>query len=417
MRRYLESMLIGSLTIVMLVATLNWLVDPYWIWKSPTIKDFNEFKPAVRDNIRIFKLGARRVRPVIVILGTSRSDTGLDPQHPAFGGRQGFNLSAPAQPYEESLDLFKWATEDLGSKSVVLTLDFFAANAYAKMPADYKGGDFGLSRELRLLLSLDTLVESGRTITTQRFERERSSQPSKFNSYREDGLRVVGSEKAREWGGHHNGFMAVEKAMLRDIYLPPPKCKFQFTALREGRAPMTALQNLIAEAHRKDIDLKLAISPIHARLLEAISAIGLWEKWEDWKLKIVEMNEIEALKSGHPAFTLWDFSGYSAITTEPVPIASDAETRMRWYWESSHYKKETGDLMLDVMFERPSKLRIENDDFGIPLTQNTLQGQNKKIRAARELFRKKFPADIAEIENASHEATLQRQLQGCTISG
>lgn len=414
MQRYLMVVLAGAFATCMMVGAVNWTIDPYWIWKSPAISGASEFKPAVRDNIRIFKLGARRLRPEIVILGTSRADDGLDPRHPAFEGRRVFNLAVPAQPYEESLSLFRWATAELGTKSVVLPLDFFVANAYSKMPADFQEDNAGLGREAKLLFSLDTLVESVRTVEEQGLEKTRSAASGKYNNYREDGLRIVGNDKAKEWGGHRNGFLAVEEVMLNDIYLPPPKCAYAFGDTEKSRFPLQALRTLIAEAHRKKIDLRLAISPIHARLAEAIAAAGLWDQWEDWKRQIVEINEAEGINAGQPAFALWDFSGYSQITTERVPAAGDADTRMQWYWESSHYKKETGDIMLDRMFDKPSAPGVAYADFGMRLTRATLDAHLRKISDSRAQFRKQFPGDIAEIEHAAKRAALHRQALGCS---
>lgn len=414
MRRYLFFVLAGTLATAAGAGTVNWAVDPYWIWKSPVISGLTEFKPSVRDNIRIFKIGARRVRPEVVILGTSRADEGLDPQHPAFAGRRGFNLAAPAETYEESLNLFDWVTTEFGAKTVVLTLDFFAANAYGRIPADYRPDNSDRLHEVKLLLSLDTLVESARTVAEQKIERARAAEPGKYNNYREDGLRIVGNNKAREWGGHRNAFIAVETTMLNQVYLPLPKCAFAFEDAANARFPLRALSTLIAEAHRKGIDLRLAISPIHARLQEAIAAAGLWEQWEEWKRQIVAINDSAAGRARQPAYPLWDFSGYSAITTEPVPAINDADTRMNWYWESSHYKKETGDLVLDLMFGKMSTVDAAlSKGFGVTLSGAMLDTHLRHIREGRAQFRKNFPADIDEVETSAANARAQRQTLGC----
>ena len=36
-----------------------------------------------------------------------------------------------------------------------------------------------------------------------------------------------------------------------------------------------------------------------------------------------------------PPITLWDFSGYNTVTTEPVPPLEDRQATMQYYWETS----------------------------------------------------------------------------------
>jgi hypothetical protein len=69
---------------------------------------------------------------------------------------------------------------------------------------------------------------------------------------------------------------------------------------------------------------------------------------------------------------LGDFSGYNSMTTEPVPPSGDTTSRMKWYWESSHYRKELGDLVLDRLLEYEGTGRAIPVDFGILLTRDNL---------------------------------------------
>ncbi len=47
-----------------------------------------------------------------------------------------------------------------------------------------------------------------------------------------------------------------------------------------------------------------------------------------------------------PSIPLWDFSGYSSVTTETLP-ASGSHAEMEFYWDSSHFKDIVGDFVLD----------------------------------------------------------------------
>ena len=113
---------------------------------------------------------------------------------------------------------------------------------------------------------------------------------------------------------------------------------------------------------------------------------------------MVAINEEEAQRYSRRPFPIWDFSGYNSLTTEPVPPLGDTETRMHWYFESSHYQKSLGDLVLDRIFDHQEPGRTVPDDFGILLTSATLEAHLAQIRADRKRWRKAHPEDVAEIE-------------------
>ena len=60
--------------------------------------------------------------------------------------------------------------------------------------------------------------------------------------------------------------------------------------------------------------------------------------------RLVQILAEDEKESGKPAFPLWDFSSFNAVATEPVPRPGDLMTPVKWVWEPSHYKKNTGDL-------------------------------------------------------------------------
>jgi hypothetical protein len=64
---------------------------------------------------------------------------------------------------------------------------------------------------------------------------------------------------------------------------------------------------------------------------------------------------------------LWDFSGYSSITTERLPPIGSRD-EMRFYWDSSHFKSVVGDLVLDRIFLTERTGQPVPADFGLRLT-------------------------------------------------
>jgi ribosomal protein L13 len=65
----------------------------------------------------------------------------------------------------------------------------------------------------------------------------------------------------------------------------------------------------------------------------------------------------------------------------------DKKNQMKWYWESSHYKKELGDYVLDRVFQYKHPDRIIPDDFGKLLESKNIEQQLAKIRAEQQNYR------------------------------
>jgi hypothetical protein len=120
---------------------------------------------------------------------------------------------------------------------------------------------------------------------------------------------------------------------------------------------------------------------------------------ERWKRDLVNLLAADAAR--HPQekpIPLWDFTGYNSLTTEEVPSAEEEGKPMRWYWESSHFKKELGDLVLDRMFDHHEPSRTIPDDFGVLLTTKNIEAHLARIRAERQRYHETHRQEIAEVE-------------------
>lgn len=156
-------------------------------------------------------------------------------------------------------------------------------------------------------------------------------------------------------------------------------------------------------AYREDIDLRLFISPAHARQWETLAVSGLWSKWEEWKRRLTVMNEVEAARAGKSPFPIWDFSGYNSISTEAVPALNDVNIIMRYYIDSSHYTAAAGNLVLDRLFDYHSPERTLPADFGVRITPANIEAHLARIRDERERYRRTHAADVAEIAGIAQE--------------
>jgi hypothetical protein len=186
----------------------------------------------------------------------------------------------------------------------------------------------------------------------------------------------------RVWHGHDGelrrlgGFAALFRGMLAagSWYptLAPPTLVYCFANPRTGVSTFDSFRFMLRRAYAQGTDLRLYVTPLHAAMRELLVALGLGERYESWLRELVRINEQEAVRAGRQPLPLWDFSDPNTITGEPIPPAGDASP-MRWFWEYSHYRKATGDLILDRIFGHTDPTRQLPHDFGVPLTAGNIE--------------------------------------------
>ena len=105
---------------------------------------------------------------------------------------------------------------------------------------------------------------------------------------------------------------------------------------------------------------------------------GLLGVFEQWKAEIIA--SVDKYAKAGMKVELIDFSGFSAETSEPIPVRGD-KTHLAYYWEAGHFKKELGDRMLDRIFGGET-------GFGTRLDRRTLalqrEADRQKIQKERE---------------------------------
>lgn len=163
-------------------------------------------------------------------------------------------------------------------------------------------------------------------------------------------------------------------------WLTLPKLMYCFTNTETGMTMFDPFRFMLRRAYADDVDMRLFITPLHSVIRELLSGLGLGERYEFWLKELVRINEEEAARAGRRPMPLWDFSDSNTITQEPVPRMGDP-TPMRWYWEHSHYRKATGDLILDRLFEYRDPRRPVPADFGVRLSSANVDAHIARTRA------------------------------------
>jgi hypothetical protein len=397
-KRYLWVFCIISLVPIFLTVGLNWFINPYDIYNSPRVSGLNYLKPEVNNHERLYKAYAIiKVKPKAICLGTSRAEIGVSPGHQGWAYHPVYNLGLTSANVYELLRYFQHTNAIQPLRQVLLTLDFFnfgidsknvpgfeesrLAVSYDNEPNAFSGfSDFSA-----ILLSRDAISDSINTIKSQ------NTSVAEFI----DGQRIYAKQNSLQQGGFHDMFMSSAKASY-EIYRTE---NYQFDTANPDKSPFTYFRNILQIAYRDNIDLRMTISPCHVRQWEILAVTGKYQQWEEWKRYLVSSNEEEAKRFEVAPFPLWDFSGYNEYTTEAVPTAEDTTSIMRWYWDSSHYTKELGDLMLDKIFNYHESERVVSKDFGVLVNSQNIEQNLSIIRSGRQEYRDTHPDDINEIES------------------
>jgi hypothetical protein len=345
-----------------------------------------------------------RIKPQAIAMGTSRVDHGIDVRHPGFSRDFGpaYNLGLDGAHISEILAYLKHARSVAPIRRVVLGLDprsfgtFTPQAAFDPAILATPGHPRIVARWVKVLevsLYWDTFIRSLEALQSQELG----------NWDPETGRRTerIFLLRTQRCGGVREVFLVRESKELRN---PSPTGVAISDAPGDelvDNAELVSFRELIRFARDQEIDLRLFISPTHARDMERIRLEGNWSAFEQWKRDLVRILEEESGSGGNGSrstFPLWDFSGYNSITTEKIPDAADAASRMHFYWELSHYRKVVGDMVLDRSFGYSDASRPVPSDFGVLLTSSNIEQHLQEIRDTGAKYRDANPDQFADLE-------------------
>lgn len=355
---------LGTLVLagLLLICAWNWWMDPYDIYHDFRIAGINHFTPIAGGNKeRVSKPGQiRRDKPDVLVLGSSRVNWAIDPEHPFLRekGDVVLNAALGGCTMIEAWRLTLHAAAMKKPTTILLGLDAEMFCLARERSPDWDQelavrGDGtrrrgpGWSRFGNTLFSLDAWNDSRETFKQSRRRKTQSR------------------EELLQRGGAYQLSLITPDKRLSEFNNRLKEAQFNFTVLRNGNDIMTsnldAFQAFIDWAEAENVEVFLYISPYHQAVLDTMVANRSWVAFEQWKRALVVRNNSE--------FPLWDFSGYHAIARDPGPDSNHPFREMKWWVECSHFRKIVGDLILDRIAggsEQPG-------DFGLCLTANNLE--------------------------------------------
>lgn len=423
--KYGSTIALVSLLLVGIVIAFNIVVDPYGMYHLIDLKEVNRHKQAIYHRVRLAKAyDVRRIQPQSIILGTSRTHLGIRPSHPAWSAdaKPIYNLAFDGATTKEMYYYLRHANAVHPLRRVLLGLDtYHLTNAPAAIRPDFDpqlllSDDSFWSRaqvflaDLRLLISFDTLKDGVVTILSQQ-----QAPPEWFAA---DGQRLGEVFFRQPWEhfqtlGPRAYFDEIDKneVSYKLEWRKPQKTASPVKKSPDAEAdPVTSLgyvQKIVEFSRAHNIELMVYITPSHVHQMELDALTGGWPAIENGKRALVKMLAEDA--SAHPgrtAIVVFDFSGYSSVTTESLPPVGSRD-EMKYYWESSHFKDRTGDLVLNRIFNRGEVPA----DFGVRLDSATIESSLAEIRQRQTAYRLAYPDDVALLRGYIERYVTENNIQ------
>jgi hypothetical protein len=192
------------------------------------------------------------------------------------------------------------------------------------------------------------------------------------------------------------------------FWFDPPERMYCFSHPDTRMSGLDPFRFMVRRAYAEGTDLRLFISPLNAAIRRIIDDVELGGRYEFWLRELVRINEEEAARAGREPFALWDFSDINSITVDPIPAENDLKP-MRWFWEVSHYRAITGDLILDRVFGTRDPSRPLPEDFGVRLTSASIEGHLDRSRRKLAEWAAANPDPVALIDKTARPPRRDRQ--------
>jgi len=388
------------------VIGLNARIDPYGLAAGPDIGNVVADTPRPGAFWRK-ALAVREARPRTIVLGTSRADFGINPRSSAFASEYApvLNLSLGGLSIDQIRLMLIHANTVSPLRLAVIGLDlesFLDVGRSDFDPAALEGNPesepqslvrfrLGVSREA-LSASLAQLTGSDAAAGV-RAPKAQTNDPRAWR-IPDSALKLWDGQHGLIWVAEFDNFYA-----RVPLLFPQASTASRWNSDLRRAAAMASFRELLRYARSHDIEVRMFISPVHARYFEWYRHVGWWPLFEAWKRALVDATEtVDAKATGavaQPAIVLWDFGSFHSIATETVPPIGDHASHMRWYRDTSHYSPDVGDLVLARILGGPGQETSPLPDSR--LTKASIDDAISRIRLEALRYRLAVPGESADI--------------------
>lgn len=358
------------LLLSVLTVAFNRVVDPFWYYRDVSIDGFNAIKPKFRNYERHVKPAlVQREQPASLIFGSSFSEIGFDPLHPALRATgKSYNFALAGAGWEMvACDVQFALSKDTALRQIVLGI-----HPSAMPQKDCKADIIKMETpdERAFLFSIDAFEASINTVLEQYKQK---------TSHTAEGLYLYTRGLPETANRFREDFARHTPCKINHVSTNPPD-----TAIlpKQGDLDLSGLREFVRKTTGRGIVLKLVVYPHHSLSLEKEYQCGTRQARWDALAQIVSV--VEAEKSRF--VEVWDFEGYHTIGTETI---SDAPG-INWQ-DPAHFNTEFGNIMLDEMFA------IKPPAFGVRLTSANLVAHANEERKARAAYLGRHPEFLRQL--------------------
>lgn len=386
--RFLTTWAVAVVTLALGVMAFNYTMDPYLLFGSPRIAGFNARKPAADTQQRLMKsYEVMRVRPYTLILGSSRVDSGIDPEDPDWRqtDRPVYNLGIPGGSPHVAFRFLQHAAAANSVGLVVLGLEFQYSvpavdpdptfeSRLAVTPNGAKNPEQFMERcrdFFQSIFSLDAVTDSASTL---------------IGNFRDDSSDLLNGNYSRDlYRPFLNGRGPYPLFALLDLV------SFRLYAGKTSDLKMLADVQAILDLDRaRGIKTVVILNPSHVDEQEMLDLLGYWENLEEWKRQLVKLVSQYQGTDGDRRAEIWDFYDYNPYSTEPI---EKDDAHPRWFLDPLHYRKSLGQLIV-------RRIHGETvDQFGERLTPENVESHLASIREQRSQYRLSHQGELQRVHN------------------
>ena len=348
---------LGLTTVLCLTAVVafNYLVDPYYThqWDTALLKRPSPPQQKIVPWAKTF--AASRYQPEVVLLGSSRSEIGLPAQTDVFQGKRVLNLAISGASLGDAINMLRHTNAFHRPEMVVWGLDYGWQFREKSGNTDLKPELVAASPFKRLLLNLNRSLSLAMTTDAVMILVDPAARKC------EPILATFGQKPER----------CLDYIMVDEGGTPTAFDKIINRGDPQGnpanvQAAMQLLETVTRDHCAQGMAFRFFFHPVHA-----LAELSYWESngqdLDRWKENVTRM--VDARRQEGCDIRLMDFSGFNAITTEPVPQVT-GQAFMQHYWEHSHYRAAVGQLMLSRLLSPATP--VQPGDFGAELTGATI---------------------------------------------
>lgn len=348
------------LIIVFSVCLINYIVDPYNLYKTNLFKN----KPKEFEYMRLIKaINIEKIKPISIVLGTSRAEMAIDPDHEYFI-KPSYNLANAGSTMYETKYYLKEAILQGKLKKVLLVADWRMFNDVSmKKVIDFE--TYFENRNIyKYLLNYKVFQDSLFTIKNKNIV----SLYNNNGQMKEDYLNKIVLSN----GGHYKTMIKEEKNYYKEL---SDNNLYKDTQ----KSSLLDFIEILELCYKNDIELDIVFGPSHIRQWEAFDYYKDYEILLTWKKDLVEIVQKVANKFNNIPFRIVDFAVYNEYTSEKIP--TEENQSMVYHYEGSHYKPKLGEMLLKSLSSGDY-----HNNFGVELNNNNIDSHLQKLREDRNKF-------------------------------